>query len=101
MMIKKNQKPFGHCDRQNNAPPKDVQILIPRNSDYVNYMAKSCQRNWGCSSADLKTERLFRWPQYNHKDPSKWEREAQKRSQQPSLALKMDGSHGSGNADSL
>ena len=45
MMIKKNQKPFGHCDRQNNAPPKDVQILIPRNSDYVNYMAKSCQRN--------------------------------------------------------
>ena len=22
MMIKKNQKPFGHCDRQNNAPPQ-------------------------------------------------------------------------------
>lgn len=46
MMIKKKQKPFGHCDRQNNAPPpQDVQILIPRISDYANYMAKSCQWN--------------------------------------------------------
>ena len=44
-MIKKNKNPLVTVTGRIMAPPKDVQILIPRNSDYVNYMAKSCQWN--------------------------------------------------------